>query len=171
MNSLGYDSLVMSKYYRPSKHERLRLRALRAESDFAPNRPRSKSVVTVESTHKSKLGAQHIRKQLRRQPTFHGDVYQSTRLQTDYQDTSVGIKDNPQPFTQLPNTFTLTDSERAKLETMTMPTKSKQLRLIPMLADFGYKFTYEKLPIVQQTEYVFMLWWADAIKNRIPSSN
>ena len=158
MNSLGYDSLVMSKYYRPSKHERLRLRALRAESDFAPNKSRTQSIVTVESTERARFGRAHSANALRR------GEYHNRKVETN-------LVDNPTPFTQLPNTFTLTNSERAKLETMTMPTKSKQLRLIPMLADFGYKFTYKKLPIVQQTEYVFMLWWADAIKNRIPSSN
>ena len=157
MNSLGYDSPVMSKYHRPTKYERLRLRALRAQSGFAPNNPRTKSVVAVESTERARFGRAHVANALRR------GEYHNRKVETN-------LVDNPTPFTQLPNTFTLTDSERAKLETMTMPTKSKQLRLIPMLADFGYKFTYEKLPIVQQTEYVFMLWWADAIKNRMPLS-
>ena len=129
----------MSKRYRPHRHERrqqyavkMRVEYLKSETDFAPNKPRTKSVVTVESTHKSKLGAQHIRKQLRRQPTFHGDVYQSTRLQTDYQDTSVGIKDNPQPFTQLSDTFTLTDTERATLQAMACPIKPEQLKTFPI---------------------------------------
>jgi hypothetical protein len=135
----------MSKYRRPHRHERrqqhavkMRLETLKAESDFAPNKPRTKSIVTVESTHKSKLGAQHVRKQLRRSPTFHKGVVITVDGVDVPVDTTVGIKDNPQPFTQLPNTFTLTDIERAKLETMTMPTKAKQLRLIPMLANFGY---------------------------------
>ena len=168
----------MSTPYRPHRRERRKAYALKMRQEsldnapsFAPNKPRSQSIVSVNATHKSKLGAQHVRKQLRRKPTFHKGVVITVDGVDVPVDTTVGIKDNPTPFTQLPNTFTLTDSERAKLETMTMPTKAKQLRLIPMLADFGYKFTYEKLPIVQQTEYVFMLWWADAIKNRIPSSN
>tara|TARA_Y100000310_G_scaffold64571_1_gene60061 strand:- start:584 stop:1057 length:474 start_codon:yes stop_codon:yes gene_type:complete len=123
----------MSTPYRPHRRERRKAYALKMRQEsldnapsFAPNKPRSQSIVSANATHKSKLGAQHVRKQLRRQPTFHGDVYQSTRLQTDYQDTSVGIKDNPTPFTQLSDTFTLTNSERAKLETLGTPEISNE---------------------------------------------
>ena len=135
MNSLGYDSLVMSKRYRPHRHERrqqyavkMRLETLKAESNFAPNRPRTKSVVTVESTHRSKLGAQHVRKQLRRSPTFHRGV----KINGEPVDTTVGIKDNPTPFTQLSDTFTLTDSERATLQAMACPIKPEQLKTFPI---------------------------------------
>ena len=155
----------MSKRYRPHRHERrqqyavkMRVEYLKSETDFAPNKPRTKSVVTVESTERARFGRAHVANALRR------GEYHNRKVETN----PIGKRET---FTPMPSTFTLTDSERATLETMTMPTKAKQLRLIPMLADFGYKFTYKKLPIVQQTEYVFMLWWADAIKNRIPSSN
>ena len=136
----------MSKYHRPHRHERrqqyavkMRVEYLKSETDFAPNKPRSKSVVTVESTERARFGRAHSANALRR------GEYHNRKVETN-------LVDNPQPFTPMPSTFTLTDSERAKLETMTMPTKAKQLRLIPMLANFGYvkgEFPTVTIPWVQ----------------------
>jgi hypothetical protein len=63
----------MSKYHRPHRHERrqqhavkARVEYLKSETDFAPNKPRTKSIVTVESTERAKFGRAHIANALRR---------------------------------------------------------------------------------------------------------
>ena len=123
----------MSTPYRPHRRERRKAYALKMRQEsldnapsFAPNKPRSQSIVSVNATHKSKLGAQHVRKQLRRKPTFHKGVVITVDGVDVPVDTTVSIKDNPTPFTQLPNTFTLTDTEHAKLETLAMPEISSE---------------------------------------------
>ena len=44
----------------------MRLETLKAESNFAPNKPRTKSIVTVESTERARLGRAHVANALRR---------------------------------------------------------------------------------------------------------